>query len=338
MKRPHCLLFDCDGVLVDVSASYREVIKETVQVYLRDCLKIPDCDRPLVTDRDIESFKHAGGYNNDWELTYGLLEMFLEEIPPVNIVPLKLKNNLHIINFLGFVGPRLKITGNKLLARKNIAGFLKKRAAKKKSSAAAALLFNRGDVYDTNLVKRLFQEYYLGADNFASIYHRRALLYSGEGYINREVPFINKTALGSLAAKFTLGVVTGRPRTELELTLKRFDISEYFSILVAHEDIEEKEKNYHRETGKEISLGKPHPFGLLTAVERLGLKEDQPAAYIGDLPDDIRAANAAKACHPFISVGVLQAASDNDEASREFTGLKADHILENITELEELFK
>src|ERR1700731_3426743 len=53
------LVFDMDGVLVDVSESYRETIVRTVEHFTTQRI-----DRAL-----IQEYKNAGGWNNDWALS-----------------------------------------------------------------------------------------------------------------------------------------------------------------------------------------------------------------------------------------------------------------------------
>jgi HAD superfamily hydrolase (TIGR01548 family) len=60
MSEPDVIVFDVDGVLVDVTASYREAIRETVRHFTGD----------LVSNELIQEFKNQGGWNNDWELSY----------------------------------------------------------------------------------------------------------------------------------------------------------------------------------------------------------------------------------------------------------------------------
>lgn len=58
------LLFDLDGVLVDVSRSYRLAISRTVEHFL---------GRP-VSDTLIQEYKDRGRLNNDWDLTETILQ------------------------------------------------------------------------------------------------------------------------------------------------------------------------------------------------------------------------------------------------------------------------
>lgn len=60
MKRPDVLVFDMDGVLVEVSRTYREAIVETVRHFTGD----------TVSQDVIQDYKNAGGWNNDWLLSH----------------------------------------------------------------------------------------------------------------------------------------------------------------------------------------------------------------------------------------------------------------------------
>ena len=53
------IVFDMDGVLVDVSESYRETIVQTVRHFTGETIA-----RPL-----IQEYKNQGGWNNDWDLS-----------------------------------------------------------------------------------------------------------------------------------------------------------------------------------------------------------------------------------------------------------------------------
>lgn len=57
---PQVIVFDVDGVLVEVTASYRETIRATVRHFTGD-----DVPNEL-----IQRFKNAGGWNNDWDLAH----------------------------------------------------------------------------------------------------------------------------------------------------------------------------------------------------------------------------------------------------------------------------
>jgi len=58
------LIFDIDGVLVDVSRSYRVAIKQTVEYFTEK----------EITFEEIQSLKNKGGYNNDWDASEQLIK------------------------------------------------------------------------------------------------------------------------------------------------------------------------------------------------------------------------------------------------------------------------
>ncbi len=64
-----------------------------------------------------------------------------------------------------------------------------------------------------------------------------------------------------------LGIVTGRPRRDLEFVLERFNLKDIFDFTVDEDDIVDK------------NLRKPHPYPLHLCMEGLGCEE---AIYVGD--------------------------------------------------------
>lgn len=68
--RPEALLFDVDGVLADVSGSYRRCILETARSF-----------GVTATSDEIAAIKRAGDANNDWVVTQRLLMLHGVEVP-----------------------------------------------------------------------------------------------------------------------------------------------------------------------------------------------------------------------------------------------------------------
>lgn len=64
IKQNKTVIFDMDGVLVDVQGSYRQTIQQTASFYL---------GRP-VTKKMISAYKLKGNCNNDWDLTQKILQ------------------------------------------------------------------------------------------------------------------------------------------------------------------------------------------------------------------------------------------------------------------------
>ncbi len=76
MVKPDLLVFDMDGVLVDVAESYRETIVQTVKHF-----------SGRVISRDfIQDYKNHGGWNNDWALSQRILRDLGVEVPYETVV------------------------------------------------------------------------------------------------------------------------------------------------------------------------------------------------------------------------------------------------------------
>jgi HAD superfamily hydrolase (TIGR01509 family) len=78
--------------------------------------------------------------------------------------------------------------------------------------------------------------------------------------------------------KVRLALVTGSLRVEAEATLKAFNLSEVFAVIIAAED---------------ITCSKPDPEGYLKAAQTLGV-DPADCIVIEDAPSGVLAASAAK--------------------------------------------
>jgi len=65
------LVFDVDGVLVDVTESYREGVQQTVEYFTGK----------RVSREVIQEYKNAGGWNNDWRLSHHLIAGLGVDVP-----------------------------------------------------------------------------------------------------------------------------------------------------------------------------------------------------------------------------------------------------------------
>lgn len=213
------IVFDIDGVLVDVSKSYRTAIKKTSEFFLgRE-----------VSEKEVEEIKLSRGFNNDWDCT--------EEI---------IKNE------------------------KNI---------------------EKQKIIDK------FQEFYLG-ENF-------------NGLIRKEKFLIKKDIIKILSKKYKLAVFTGRPRIEAEFSLKKNEVLQYFSFIIAMEDVEK---------------GKPEPDGLLKIKNGLKISN---ILYIGDSIDDLETAKNAGIGF----IGVIPPYADKEKLRKRFEKNGVKTILEDINNI-----
>ena len=70
MTKP-LLVFDMDGVLVDVTESYRETIARTVEHFAG----------VQITHAEIQEYKNRGGWNDDWQLSHHIVTRAGVDVP-----------------------------------------------------------------------------------------------------------------------------------------------------------------------------------------------------------------------------------------------------------------
>jgi pyrophosphatase PpaX len=115
----------------------------------------------------------------------------------------------------------------------------------------------------------------LDLDAAVLYYRERYLIYHAE--LLREIPGTRAVLEALRARGVRLGVVTSKKRVNAMQTLEDVGFLAFFDVVVVEED---------------TTCHKPAPEPLIYALGRLGLNADA-AAYVGDNPDDIRAARAA---------------------------------------------
>ena len=229
------VIFDMDGVLVDVTNSYRQAIKKTVETVLGDKYG----KNVTITMSDVDAMKRIPGFNNDWDLSYALIKLFAKDV----------KQN----------------------------DFIRNTVALDKQTKSSE---------EYQLIKDIFQSYYLGYKLFVEIYRRKPPVLFAQGLISNETLLLDLAILKSVSNKYQVGVATSRPRFEALFALKNLGITPTYiseADIVAQED-----------TPRE----KPFPDPLLEAQKRL--KSKSPV-YVGDSINDLLAAQKAKM--PCIFVG-----------------------------------
>jgi len=335
------LIFDMDGVLIDVSRSYRETIQRTVHIYLETCLGFERGKRRIVTKEDISLFKSVGGFNNDWDLTSGLL-LYLLSISGFS--PSSKRKHFSSIEKVILY---LKKTSSKFCPKK-ASRFKKKRLSlflEKVRVLGGGLqgirralgdswdgwVYGSGDLDQENLVKRIFQEVYLGRQ-FSSYYHLQPLFYRGQGLYLHERLLIPRRILSSLRKKLRMGIASGRPRFEAVLALKRFHLLPYFDSVVTLDECVEEETRIFRSTGRRMSCLKPHAYSLLRVIQEIGIPHPK-CGYVGDVVDDMLAAQAIKKKLRIVAIGFLSGRSKLKALKESLSRAGADIILRSPDEL-----
>ena len=328
MNSRNLIVFDMDGVIMDVSGSYRDVVRQTTKLFFhlaRGAEKLPD---PLFALSDLAALKQSGGLNNDWDLTFVVINLLfcLVNRPAIH------ESRDAWTRYRGTIGSCnvapiatfLKSNNNPLIS-------LLKKYGQPENKFIEGLY--HGDVGSGNIIKQIFQELYLGKNLFQSTYHLAPEMYSGEGYILREAVLIDRSVLDDLFKENVLAIATGRPKAEAEYPLNHFDLKKYFTLVLTLDDCLEEEKKIFEKSAKKVSLSKPNPF-MLDAIVKSCRQSFTGLYYVGDMPDDMLA--AARSRFGFKSIGILVSAPDKPELQRELKRAGADYLIDDFEDLKKI--
>jgi len=314
-----------DGVLVDVSASYREAVRMTARLFFKDAPGWAQLPNPLFSLEEIAAVKQTGGLNNDWELTYRILDLLMLRVRGADDIPsgdswiiyrqvLKDTNISPLIHFLQSHDTPLQ----NLLCEHN------------GQTNRLVQQLSANDVGDGNIVKQIFQELYLGKDLFSKTYNLPPLFHKSEGLINLEKLLVDPNALQELATKNLMAIATGRPKAEAYYPLQKFKISPYFGSVLTLDDCLNAERVARKKNGRLVSLSKPHPYMLDTIAESY-INSISKCFYIGDMPDDMLAARHSK--YKYSGIGFTATAPNKNSLSRALKEAGASHIINDFDAL-----
>ena len=325
---PALIVFDMDGVIIDVSRSYRDAVRMTARLFFKGAASWENLPDPLFSHADLARVKQSGGLNNDWDLTFLIINLLFTRVQK----SMRYRDSNPWTRYINTV-KHCDVAG--------LAQFLIET-----SHPLSALLDNHGrisddfitslytgDVGSGNVIKQMFQEIYLGKALFESIYGIQAKVFHEKGFIDQETLLIDESALENLFRHNILAIATGRPGIEADYPLNVFNLKRYFtSILTLDDCIKEEQKRFEKER-KKVSLSKPNPYMLDTIAAALGSRVTG-CYYVGDMPDDMMAASRSRA--EFIGIGILKSSSDKDRLRRDLKRAGADYIIEDVDELNKI--
>jgi HAD superfamily hydrolase (TIGR01548 family) len=278
------IIFDLDGVLVDVANSYRRAILKSIERV-----------HGVEVDRDdIQRLKDAGGFNNDWDVTYALALLGLSERKSESFDRSAWFRSIES-GPGGIRGARAAVED--LLSSADVENILEQ--------------WKRDDL------RRTFQELYLGSELYRDLEDGSPEL-DADGYINEEPVILDQSVRKTLENKYSLGVLTGRPRAEAEIALSRVGLELAEDHLMAMEDWDES---------------KPDPRGLMELNEILG---SHSCVYIGDTLDDIRTAVQAESVdreRTYFALGVLSGGLTGESGRKKYMNEGATDVLDTVNEL-----
>jgi HAD superfamily phosphatase len=149
---------------------------------------------------------------------------------------------------------------------------------------------------------RVFQEKYYGRNN--------------SGLVRNEIWLMDKDILKKISRFYPCAIITGRPFPDAGFALKRFKTESYFRAVITMDHVPEDKQ-------------KPHPLGILMALEELGCRQGM---YFGDNVDDMIAAKSAG----MEAVGVVPPGAGREEHRKKLLSHGAVKVLDSINRIQEV--
>ena len=297
IKKLDAIIFDCDGVLVDVSNSYDLAIKKTVDFITE---KFAAIKVPQVTTEMIDGFKKTGGFNDEVDVTYALI---LAAVASQKI------------------GQSFSAVVSKIASNADATGI---RSVEKYLDASKIDLTGIKNklVYPAkrfeSLLSSVFDEIFYGTELYTKLYKKTPNFFNGRGLIENDVVLVTKNLLDDLHQRFgrKVAIVTGRGTVSASYSLgKLFD---EFDL----------ENSWFLED-KPREMAKPNPIPLISSIK--GMDASQ-SVFVGDSMEDyIMAHKANESGTPTLFCGICGTSKD-PQAKKDFFEQKgADLVLESIS-------
>ena len=280
------VVLDVDGVLVDVADSYRRAIVETVDRVHGDSI-----DRA-----DIQQFKDAGGFNNDWDVTDAVALFVLGRREGMD---------LSLPEFTDAIAG----TGGGLSAARTVLSNDLSPAKKERVL----------DAWDSDHHREVFQQLYLGSDRYRELEGTEPTL-DCEGFIHDEPVIVEPGTIETLTDRYDVGVLTGRPAAEADIALDRAGL-----------DIPDS----HRFTMDDWDAGKPDPEALVTLADRFDAEtvvfvgdtlDDIKTAVNADGTDE----------RTYHGVGVLTGGLTGERGRTKYNRAGAAAVVDSVNDLPDL--
>jgi len=77
MKSRGLIVFDMDGVIIDVSGSYRETVRQSTRAFLNGARSWHNLPDPLFSLEELACLKQSRELNNDWDLTATIISLLI---------------------------------------------------------------------------------------------------------------------------------------------------------------------------------------------------------------------------------------------------------------------
>ncbi|HEV2193091.1 MAG TPA: HAD family hydrolase [Nitrosopumilaceae archaeon] len=297
IKRLDGIIFDCDGVLIDVSNSYDLTIKKTTDFVVKEFVKIDQSN--MVNTQMINGFKDTGGFNDEVDVTYAMILSI--------IAAKKLKKP-----FSEFIFDVIKNSDQSgILSVEKYLDILKVDLSEiRKKLAYPGPRF-------TSALSSIFDEMFYGANLYYDLYKKRPDFFDGKGLIENDIVLVKKQLIDSLKNKFgkKIAIVSGRG-----VISARYSLKELF------EEFDLKNSKFLEDESRE--LAKPNPVSLISSIKGLG---STCTLFVGDSMEDyIMAKKSDEMGKKTIFCGIYGTSKEPETKRKLFEKKNVEIILDTI--------
>ena len=202
------IIFDCDGVLIDVTKSYDLAIHNTTQYVVTNMANISN---PItINSKIIDGFKSSGGFNDEVDLTYAVI------LSIIAANKLKKDPQEFIFNVISNTNPSGILSVEKYIEKLVDISDIKNK------------LSYPGTHLDNPLYK-IFDQIFYGPELYLKLFNKSSQ-FSEPGLIENDIVIVNKLLLEKLEKKFTskISIISGRGKESIRYSLKslldKFDL------------------------------------------------------------------------------------------------------------------
>jgi HAD superfamily phosphatase len=248
------IIFDIDGVLVDVKKSYDEAIIKTVQFILIKSFNINLAYFPF--QDMISKLRNTGGFNNDIDTAYSIVLIIL-----YCILINKMNTDKTIQVFHGIL-EKLDDKGKDSVEKEL-----------EKIGNITSITKELRYPSDGDTISTLFNEIFYGPILYKKRFNKEPIYYFDEPLINKDILIIKESTMHFLSQKFNgnLGLISGRSK-----------IASYFTLNSLIDYFNENACVFLEDENRKFS--KPNAFSLHKVFDNLKLTS---ALYVGDSIADL---------------------------------------------------
>lgn len=289
------IIFDCDGVLIDITESYDIAIKKTVDYVLKEFGKISDSIP--ITSEIIDGFKATGGFNDEVDLAYAaILAIYTAN---------KIDENQ--LDFIFTVIQNSDDTGINSVEKflENVCDI-----------SDIKIKLDYPGKHSENPLYQIFDQLFYGPILYSQLFNKESI-FSEKGLIENDKVIVNMELLSQLKKKVNekISIVTGRGLESIKYPLKEllneFNLSNSFFL-----------EDEPRE------LAKPNPNSLIRAISGMN---SQCCLYVGDSFEDfIMAKKSTESGKKTIFCGIIGTSKDPQKKLKLFEEKDALIVLDSI--------